>query len=105
MDSVRDRSGEVLIAGVMEHVEEAGIHSGDSACALPTQTLSAEVLATIEAHTRAIAEALGVVGLLNVQFAVKDGVVYVLEANPREAVRCPLWPRQQAYHSPRWPLG
>src|SRR6202034_484022 len=67
VDSVRDVDGEVLIAGVMEHVEEAGVHSGDSACALPPQTLATEVIATIEAHTRAIAEALGVVGLLNVQ--------------------------------------
>jgi carbamoyl-phosphate synthase large subunit len=90
VDSVRDVDGEVLIAGIMEHVEEAGVHSGDSACALPPQTLSAEVLATIEAHTHAIAAALGVIGLLNVQYAVKDGAVFVLEANPRASRTVPF---------------
>jgi len=80
----------VLVAGIMEHVEEAGVHSGDSACALPPQTLSAAVLATIDTHTRAIAEALGVVGLLNVQYAVKDGNVFVLEANPRASRTVPF---------------
>jgi carbamoyl-phosphate synthase large subunit len=90
VDAVRDRSGELLLAGIMEHVEEAGIHSGDSACALPTQTLAADVVAALEAHTRAIAEALAVVGLLNVQYAVRDGVVYVLEANPRASRTVPF---------------
>jgi len=90
VDSVRDSTGEVLIAGIMEHVEEAGVHSGDSACALPPQTLGADVLATIENQTRAIAEALGVVGLLNVQYAVKDGAVFVLEANPRASRTVPF---------------
>ncbi|MGH8995746.1 MAG: carbamoyl-phosphate synthase large subunit, partial [Acidimicrobiales bacterium] len=90
VDSVRDVAGEVLIAGIMEHVEEAGVHSGDSACALPPQTLSAEVLATLEDHTRSIAEALKVVGLLNVQYAVKDGTVFVLEANPRASRTVPF---------------
>ena len=68
VDALRDSTGEVLIAGVMEHVEEAGVHSGDSACALPPQTLSTDVLATIEQHTRAIAAELSVVGLVNVQY-------------------------------------
>ena len=90
VDSVRDVEGEVLIAGIMEHVEEAGVHSGDSACALPPQTLSKEVLATIEGHTHGIAHALGVVGLLNVQYAVKDGNVFVLEANPRASRTVPF---------------
>jgi carbamoyl-phosphate synthase large subunit len=90
VDSVRDHAGEVLIAGVMEHVEEAGVHSGDSACALPPQTLSLEVLVEMDRHTRAIAEALEVVGLLNVQYAVKDGAVYVLEANPRASRTVPF---------------
>ena len=90
VDAVRDAMGEVLIAGVMEHVEEAGVHSGDSACALPPQTLGADVLETIATHTRAIAEALGVVGLVNVQFAVKEGVCYVLEANPRASRTVPF---------------
>ncbi len=87
---MRDCDGEILIAGVMEHVEEAGVHSGDSACALPPQTLSAEVLSAMESHTRSIADALGVVGLLNVQYAVKDGTVFVLEANPRASRTVPF---------------
>ena len=90
VDSVRDRTGEVLVAGVMEHVEEAGVHSGDSACALPPQTLGAACLDMLEIHTRAIAEALEVVGLLNVQYAVKDGQVYVIEANPRASRTVPF---------------
>ncbi len=90
VDAVRDRDGEVLVAGVMEHVEEAGVHSGDSACALPPQSLPATVVAELEAHTRAIAGALAVVGLLNVQYAVKDGAVYVLEANPRASRTVPF---------------
>ena len=90
VDALRDASGEVLIAGVMEHVEEAGVHSGDSACALPPQTIPPELVADLEGHTRAIAEALGVVGLLNVQFAVKDKVGYVLEANPRASRTVPF---------------
>jgi carbamoyl-phosphate synthase large subunit len=90
VDSVRDRTGEVLVAGVMEHVEEAGVHSGDSACALPPQTLGQDVVAVLESHTRAIAEALAVVGLLNVQYAVKDGQVFVIEANPRASRTVPF---------------
>ena len=90
VDAVRDATGEVLVGGVMEHVEEAGVHSGDSACAVPPPTLAPSVVATIEAHTRAIAEALEVVGLLNVQYAVKDGDVYVIEANPRASRTVPF---------------
>jgi carbamoyl-phosphate synthase large subunit len=90
VDAVRDQAGEVFIAGVMEHVEEAGVHSGDSACALPPQTLSANVLATLRANTEAIAHGLGVVGLINVQYAVKDETVYVLEANPRASRTVPF---------------
>ena len=78
------------ICGVMEHVEEAGVHSGDSACALPPQTLSAEVVADLERTVRTIAEALQVRGLLNVQFAVKDDRAYVLEANPRASRTVPF---------------
>jgi carbamoyl-phosphate synthase large subunit len=90
IDAVRDRTGEVLIAGVMEHVEEAGVHSGDSACALPPQTLSDGVVETLERSTRALAESLDVCGLLNVQFAVKGGQVFVLEANPRASRTVPF---------------
>ncbi len=90
VDAVRDSTGEVLIGGVMEHVEEAGVHSGDSACALPPQTLRAGVVAEIERVTRTIAEALQVRGLCNVQFAVKEERVYVLEANPRASRTVPF---------------
>jgi carbamoyl-phosphate synthase large subunit len=90
VDAVRDATGEVVICGVMEHVEEAGVHSGDSACALPPQTLSAEVVAELERTTRTIAEALQVRGLINVQFAVKDDRAYVLEANPRASRTVPF---------------
>ncbi len=90
VDAVRDAAGEVLIGGVMEHIEQAGVHSGDSACAIPPPTLSGDVIATIEEHTRRLAEALSVVGLLNVQYAVKDGVVHVLEANPRASRTVPF---------------
>jgi carbamoyl-phosphate synthase large subunit len=90
VDAVRDVAGETLIAGVMEHIEEAGVHSGDSACAIPPPTLSADVVAVIEDHTRRLADALGVVGLLNVQYAVKAGEVFVLEANPRASRTVPF---------------
>jgi carbamoyl-phosphate synthase large subunit len=90
VDAVRDRTGEVLIAGVMEHVEEAGVHSGDSACALPPQSLGDDVLAVLDRHTRSLAESLEVCGLLNVQYAVKDGMAYVLEANPRASRTVPF---------------
>ena len=90
VDAIRDATGEVLIGGIMEHVEEAGIHSGDSACALPPQNLSTQALATIENYTRKIADALDVRGLINVQFAVADGTVYVIEANPRASRTVPF---------------
>jgi carbamoyl-phosphate synthase large subunit len=90
VDAVRDATGEVLVCGVMEHVEEAGVHSGDSACALPPQTLPAAVLSEIDRHTRALAAELDVRGLLNVQYAVKDGRAYVLEANPRASRTVPF---------------
>jgi carbamoyl-phosphate synthase large subunit len=90
VDAVRDATGEVVICGVMEHVEEAGVHSGDSACALPPQTLSAEVIAELERHVRVICEALQVRGLCNVQFAVKGDRAYVLEANPRASRTVPF---------------
>jgi len=80
----------VVVAGVMEHIEEAGIHSGDSACALPPYSLPHAIVSQIEAYTVAIAKALHVVGLLNIQFAVKSGVVYVLEVNPRASRTVPF---------------
>jgi carbamoyl-phosphate synthase large subunit len=80
----------VHVAGVMEHIEEAGIHSGDSACSLPPYSLSAETVAEMEAQTAALAKGLGVVGLMNVQFAVQDGTVYILEVNPRASRTVPF---------------
>jgi carbamoyl-phosphate synthase large subunit len=90
VDAVRDDAGDLFVAGIMEHVEEAGVHSGDSACALPPQTLSDGVLATLHQSTKKIADALEVVGLINVQYAVKDGEVFVLEANPRASRTVPF---------------
>jgi carbamoyl-phosphate synthase large subunit len=90
VDAVRDATGDVFVAGVMEHVEEAGVHSGDSACALPPPTLSDGVLAVLDQWTRQIAQALHVVGLVNVQYAVKDEEVFVLEANPRASRTVPF---------------
>ena len=107
VDAVRDATGEVAIGAVMEHVEEAGVHSGDSACVIPPPTLDAGTVALIERYTRDIAAALEVVGPLNVQFAVKQpgpnggarangdaaspqGQVYVIEANPRASRTVPF---------------
>jgi carbamoyl-phosphate synthase large subunit len=90
VDAIRDHTGEVIIGGVMEHVEEAGVHSGDSACALPPYSLSADTIAVIEEHTRAIATELQVVGLINVQYAVKANQVFVIEANPRASRTVPF---------------
>ena len=90
VDAVRDRLSDVMIGAVMEHVEEAGVHSGDSACVIPPPHLSASVVARIEDHTLAIAEALDVRGPINVQFAVKDDEVYVIEANPRASRTVPF---------------
>ncbi len=90
VDAIRDQSGEVIIGGVMEHVEEAGVHSGDSACVLPPYSLSPDTIAVIEQHTRAIATELEVVGLINVQYAVKANQVFVIEANPRASRTVPF---------------
>ena len=81
---------DVVIAGVMEHIEEAGIHSGDSACSLPPRSLSPEMVARLEAQTRKLALALDVGGLMNVQYALKDGDIYVLEVNPRASRTVPF---------------
>ncbi len=105
VDAVRDATGEIFVAGIMEHVEEAGVHSGDSACALPPQTLSPAVLATLHEYTRRIATALGVIGLINVQYAVKNEEVFVLEANPRASRTVPSWRKQRAWRWPRWPYA
>ena len=90
VDALADASGDVYLGGVMEHIEEAGIHSGDSACALPPITLAATHLAEIRRYTEQIARGVGVRGLLNVQYALKDDVLYVLEANPRASRTVPF---------------
>jgi len=90
VDALADKDQNVFVAGIMEHIEEAGIHSGDSACSLPPHSLPAKILAEIERQTEAMAKALKVVGLMNVQYAVKDGDVYVLEVNPRASRTVPF---------------
>ncbi len=99
VDAVRDAAGQVLIGGVMEHIEQAGVHSGDSACSLPPYYLSAATVEELKRQTRAMAQALHVVGLMNVQFAIQqqkteDGslrdVIYVLEVNPRASRTVPF---------------
>ncbi len=90
VDSIRDHTGEFLLGGILEHVEEAGVHSGDSACAIPPPNLSSETQEVIIEYTKRLAERLEVVGLLNVQFAVKQGQVFVIEANPRASRTVPF---------------
>jgi len=89
VDALADGT-DVYVAGIMEHIEEAGIHSGDSACSLPAYSLPAEILGEIEKQTIELARSLHVVGLMNVQFAVKDSVVYILEVNPRASRTVPF---------------
>ena len=89
VDAISD-GHDTIIGGIMEHIEEAGIHSGDSACVLPPVSLEPEILETIMDHTRALAKELSVVGLMNIQYAVKDGVIYVIEVNPRASRTVPF---------------
>ena len=89
VDAVADATGAVVIGGIMEHIEEAGIHSGDSSCVVPPYLVAPRHVAQIEDYTRRIARALKVVGLMNAQFAIKDDTVYVLEVNPRASRTVP----------------
>ena len=89
VDAIADGK-QVVVAGIMEHIEEAGVHSGDSACSLPPYTLGAAVVEEIRRQTVALAMELGVIGLMNVQFAVRDGDIYVLEVNPRGSRTVPF---------------
>jgi carbamoyl-phosphate synthase large subunit len=89
VDCVADGTGAVMIGGIMEHIEQAGIHSGDSSCVVPPVQLAERHVATIRDYTRRIARAINVIGLMNTQFAVKDDVVYVLEVNPRASRTVP----------------
>jgi carbamoyl-phosphate synthase large subunit len=81
---------DVLIGGIMEHVEQAGVHSGDSGCSLPPSTLTAPVQDELRAQTRKLAKALNVIGLMNIQFAIQSGVIYILEVNPRASRTVPF---------------
>ncbi len=90
VDALRDHTGDVLIGAVMEHVEEAGVHSGDSACAIPPYSLTEETIGVIGDYTRRIADALDVRGLVNIQYAVKANQVFVIEANPRASRTVPF---------------
>ena len=89
VDAISD-GADVTVAGVLQHIEEAGVHSGDSACSIPPYSLSAELIAEIERQTVALAKALSVKGLMNIQFAVKDGQVYLIEVNPRASRTVPF---------------
>jgi carbamoyl-phosphate synthase large subunit len=90
VDCIADDAGHVYVAGVMEHIEEAGIHSGDSACSLPPYSLSPSIITELKAETEAMAKALKVKGLMNVQYAVKDSEIFVLEVNPRASRTVPF---------------
>ena len=105
VDALADTTGAVLIAGIMEHIEEAGVHSGDSSCVLPATSLSPETLATIRSYTERLARALNVIGLMNVQYAVKDGVVYVLEVNPRASRTVPYVSKATGVPLPKIAVG
>jgi len=90
VDALCDNTGNVIIGGIMEHVEQAGVHSGDSACSLPPYSLSAKLQDELRTQTKQMAKALGVVGLMNVQFAIQGTAVYVLEVNPRASRTVPF---------------
>ena len=105
VDALADQDGNVLIAGIMEHIEEAGVHSGDSSCVLPPQGLSSAVLKTIQDYTDRLARALRVIGLMNVQYAIKDGKVYVLEVNPRASRTVPYVSKATGVPLPKLAVG
>ena len=91
VDALCDAEGNVVICGILEHIEQAGVHSGDSACSIPTQTIPESSLATIRDWTPKVAKRLGVIGLINIQYAViPDGTVYIIEANPRASRTVPF---------------
>jgi carbamoyl-phosphate synthase large subunit len=104
VDALAD-GDEVLIAGIMEHIEEAGVHSGDSSCVLPAQSLGEKTLATIEEYTVRLAKALHVIGLMNVQYAIQNGTVYVLEVNPRASRTVPYVSKATGVALPKIAVG
>src|SRR6185369_1505748 len=89
VDAICD-GDDVYIGGIMEHIEQAGVHSGDSSCSLPPNSLSAEIQAELKVQTRKLALALKVVGLMNIQFAIQNNIIYVLEVNPRASRTVPF---------------
>jgi carbamoyl-phosphate synthase large subunit len=105
VDALCDCDGAVLIGGIMEHIEEAGVHSGDSSCVLPAISLTPSVLATIESYTRRLARSLNVIGLMNVQYAIKNGDVYVLEVNPRASRTVPFVSKATGVPLPKIAVG
>ena len=104
VDALAD-GDDVLIAGIMEHIEEAGVHSGDSSCVLPPQSLSEATLRTIEDYTVRLAKALRVIGLMNVQYAIQNGTVYVLEVNPRASRTVPYVSKATGVALPKIAVG
>jgi carbamoyl-phosphate synthase large subunit len=104
VDAISDGE-DVLIGGIMEHIEEAGIHSGDSSCVLPPQSIGAETLAVIRGYTERLARALNVRGLMNVQYAIKDGRVFVLEVNPRASRTVPYVSKATGVRLPKVAVG
>ena len=104
VDALAD-GDDVLIAGIMEHIEEAGVHSGDSSCVLPPQSLAAANLRTIEDYTVRLAKALHVIGLMNVQYAIQAGTVYVLEVNPRASRTVPYVSKATGVPLPKIAVG
>jgi carbamoyl-phosphate synthase large subunit len=104
VDALAD-GNDVLIAGIMEHIEEAGVHSGDSSCVLPPQSLGNGTLRTIEDYTVRLAKALRVIGLMNVQYAIQNGVVYVLEVNPRASRTVPYVSKATGVALPKIAVG
>jgi carbamoyl-phosphate synthase large subunit len=96
---------DVLIAGIMEHIEEAGVHSGDSSCVLPSTSIAKQELATVEDYTTKLAHALNVIGLMNIQYAIKDGKVYVIEVNPRASRTVPYVSKATGVPLPKVAVG
>ena len=104
VDALSDGSN-VLIAGIMEHIEEAGVHSGDSSCVLPAFSIEKDSFKTIEKYTAELARALNVIGLMNVQYAIKNGEVYVLEVNPRASRTVPFVSKATGVPLPKIAVG
>ncbi|MDQ2945563.1 MAG: carbamoyl-phosphate synthase large subunit, partial [Acidobacteriota bacterium] len=105
VDALADHAGGVLIAGIMEHIEEAGVHSGDSSCVLPPHSLSPAVLAAIQEYTARLARSLNVIGLMNVQYAIQGSTVYVLEVNPRASRTVPYVSKATGVRLPKIAVG